>query len=123
LARPKFPNILIYLGAGTALIIAIIVLIGYYLDIPALYAPLAGGATLMETAKGFIVASLGVALARQRGLKAWIIKINLSVGVLFIVALAFIGYVLHHPALLTFPTALCFFLVGVALFWRTWKTS
>lgn len=131
LSRPTFPNKFIYLLIGLALAIAFTTIFGHWLEIPALYAPLPGGGTSVSTALGLIIASLGVAVARQRGLKAWVVKVNTAVGVLVIGVLAVLGYILGLPTLysassfarLSPPTALCFVLVGFALLLRNWRTS
>jgi hypothetical protein len=119
LVNPRFPSKLVYVGSAIAFAIASAALICYSLNISLGVFTLGTGD--IATAKAFLIASLALALAKRRGLKAWIIKINLSIGVLFMVTLAFTGYSIGHPAFLSFPTAICLFIVGGVLFWHAWR--
>ena len=125
LSRPEFPKRLIYLLAGAAFTIGFIVLFGYYAVniMSPLDAFLPGGGTSIETAKGFILASLGVVFATQRGLKAWFAKIILAMGILFVVLSDLYTLLeFHHPVLLWAPSvALSLILIGIAQLWGALK--
>ena len=124
LARPKFPKKLLYLSAGIVFTIGFVILFGFFAVnyLSPLDALLPGGGTTIEAAKGLLVASLGVPLAMQRGLKAWFAKIILAMGVLFIAILdLFAQYYLKHPVFLSNSAALCFIIIGIEQLWSALK--
>jgi len=124
LARPNFPKKFIYLLAGIVFIIGFVILFGFFAVsyLSPLDAFLPGGGTWLEAAKGLLVASLGVALVMQRGLKAWFAKIILAVSVLFIAILDLVAqYYLNHPVFLSNSVALCFIFIGTVQLWSALK--
>ena len=130
LTQPKFPAKLAYIGVGIALIMAFLVLIGHLLGISALHELIhVAGAGEVSTSVGLIVASFGVISLAQRGLKAWIVKINFATNILVIAALAVPEHIFYQPtiyseasfATLSIPATASFFFLGLALLWAAWK--
>jgi hypothetical protein len=75
----------------------------------------------VPTATVFIIVGLWIAIAKQSGLKWWILKITMAMAVLSTVLIQIVSYFLHHPGALS-SLALLIVLVGGALLWRSWKT-
>ena len=119
----------VYLGAIISFIIALLALIGHWLAIPVLYAPLPGGGTSVSTALGLVISSLGLTIIFQKDLRIRILRLTLAVIVLLISFLAILGYVTQLPVLyslgsfarLSVPTAICFVFVGLASFADSWR--
>ncbi len=125
LTRPELPRRLIYLLAGASLIISLVILFGYYVidyNSP-LDASFVGGGTTIETAKGLLIANIGVFLAFRRGLKSWFVRIILATGIMFTVILDLVAYFIHHPVFLPNSVAICFVLISILQFWLTLKTE
>jgi hypothetical protein len=129
LVRPKRFQKLVYLGACVSFIVAIVALIGHWLVIPILYAPLPGGGTSVSTALGLIISSIGLAITFQKDLRVKIAKLTLSIIILLISILAILGYITQLPVLysssslatLSIPTAICFVFIGATLFVNSWR--
>ncbi len=123
--RPEFPRKLIFLFASIPFIIAFAVIFWYYfVDYSSPFdASFIGGGTTLETAKGILIASLGVFLAFQRGLKAWFVKIMMATGIMFIVILDVVAYFGGQPVFFPDSVALCFIFISLAQFWHTLRTG
>ncbi len=123
--RPRYT----ILGAGIALAIAIIVLFGHVFGVPTLYSPFGGKATSDLTAVGLGVASAWTLLSLKRGVKVWAARFIPATGVLLIAVLALVGYFTNMPVLfnggtmvkMSVLTAACFFFIGLAQLWYSWK--
>ena len=120
LFNSRFPKKLIFVGSGLTFGLAVATLVSYFLNNIPVETFLLGTGSI-ATAKALIITSLALFLATRGGLKAWIIKITLSIGVLFMVVLAFIGLIVHHPGFFSIPIAVFFLLVGTSLFYRSWS--
>ena len=127
--RPKFSIRLLYMGAGLTFILAFAALIGHRTGVQVLYAPLPGGGMSISTAIGLILLCIWGASMKWQGLKSRIARLVLSVCVLLIAIFAVLGYIFNISTLysvgsfarLSVPTAMCFILIGMALFWRAWR--
>lgn len=112
----------VYVASALLMILGFTVISGNYLKIPALYSPLPGGPTTVTIAIVFIIAGFCTAATGLSGLKWWIVKIDMTMGILFTVVIQFVAYFLHHPLHLSYSVLLLSVLVGIALLWRNWKT-
>ncbi len=97
------------------LAVGIILLVWYFAInyMASIDASLPGGPTSIETAKGFVFASLGIFIVGRHGLKAWFARIILAMGILFVVILDLVAEFLFHPAFLANFVALSFVLVAI----------
>ena len=120
---------IVYLGASISFIIALVALIGHWLAIPSLYAPLTGGGTSISTALGLVISSIGLAIIFKKDLRIRIAKLTLATIILLISILAILGYTTQLSVLyssssfarLSIPTAICFALIGTTFFVNSWR--
>lgn len=121
----------VYMGVITSSTIALLALIGHWLEIPILYSPFPGGGTSIATAIGLIISGIELAIFCQKDLRLKFVKLILSVMILLISVLAISGYIFHIPVLysassfarLSIPTAVCFLLIAVMFFLNSWRNG
>ena len=122
-------KIILYLGAVTSLIIALLALIGHWLEIPILYSPLPGGGTSIATAVGLLISSIELAIYCYKDLRLKFVKLTLSIMILLISILAIFGYITQLAVLysassyakLSIPTAICFVFIALTFFLNSWR--